>query len=297
MKNFYFCLLAILFAGSALRAQIISVDAGSNGGNYTITNYPGNFTSYYDGFSVVFRANHMTPGAATMNIAGLGAKNIVNTAGSPLVSGDIQANQVVTIVYYATGNNFQMITTSGNISSGGSISGGTAGRLAVYTSSTAIGNSSIYESATNIGVGTAPTGSYKLEVNGKVGSLGINETSDLRYKKNILPIDNALLKVTKLRGVTYDWRVTEFKEKNFTAAPQIGLIAQEVEKVVPQVVGTDADGFKSVEYSKLVALLIEAIKEQDKKITSLQTAVAELQNQNSQLKAEKENVSLKTGKQ
>ena len=140
----------------------------------------------------------------------------------------------------------------------------------------------------NVGIGIVPTGPYKLEVNGKVKSDGINETSDQRYKKNISTLENALGKVKELRGVNYEWRTGEFKDKNFDVAPQIGLIAQEVEKIIPQVVQTDANGYKSVEYSKLVALLIEAVKEQEKKIESLQSAVGNLQNENQSLKTANE---------
>jgi hypothetical protein len=139
-----------------------------------------------------------------------------------------------------------------------------------------------------VGIGTVPTGTYKLEVSGKLGTSGINETSDIRYKKKISTIENALGKVMQLRGVNYEWRADEFKEKNFDTTAQIGLIAQEVEKIIPQVVTTDANGYKAVEYSKLVALLIEALKEQEKKIESLQS-----ENQSLKTTNEKEMQSLK----
>lgn len=129
-----------------------------------------------------------------------------------------------------------------------------------------------------VGIGGAPSGSYKLEVNGTFHSTGITESSDVRWKKDIKPIDNALSKVSRLRGVTYNWRKDEFADKKFSDKNQLGLIAQEVEAIVPQVVNTDVNGFKSVEYSKLVALLIEAIKEQEKKINALE-------NENKSLKA------------
>lgn len=143
-----------------------------------------------------------------------------------------------------------------------------------------------------MGVGMVPSGTYKLEVSGRLKSTGINETSDIRLKKNILGIDNALSKVQQLRGVTYDWRADEFKDKGLDTTRQIGLIAQEVEKIFPQLVGTDNTGFKSVEYSKMVAVLIEAIKEQQKiidrqkaEIGTLNGTVSGMQNDISSLKA------------
>ena len=72
---------------------------------------------------------------------------------------------------------------------------------------------------------------------------------------------DALDKVTKLRGIKYEWKTDEFKEMNFTAGKQIGVIAQEIEEVVPEIVSSDEQGFKSVDYAKLTALLIEAVKE------------------------------------
>ncbi len=81
--------------------------------------------------------------------------------------------------------------------------------------------------------------------------------SDVRLKKNILPLTDALSRVTQLRGVNYQWRDTDKDQGKI----QMGLIAQEVEEVFPEVVSTDEDGFKSVAYSKLVAALIEAVKE------------------------------------
>jgi hypothetical protein len=270
---------ALAFTG--LRAQVIPVDAVSAGGNFVIANYPGNFTGPYDGFTVIFRSNHNSPGACTMNIGGLGAKPIINTAGAVLAAGDIKSGQVVTIIYDLANIRYQMITTSGNAGGGGITGSGTVGRVALFTGSGSLGNSIIVDDGTNVGVGIAPAGTFKLQVNGKVGSTGINETSDLRYKKNIFTIENPVQKVLALRGVNYFWRTDEFKEKNFDSTAQIGLIAQEVEKIIPQVVATDANGFKSVEYSKLVALLIEAIKEQQKKIEALSAENQTLKNNSS----------------
>ncbi len=113
--------------------------------------------------------------------------------------------------------------------------------------------------------GTAGTNSgYKLWVNGRVKSLGLNETSDGRMKKDITPISSALSNVMAMRGVTYNWRVDEFKDQGLETGTQYGLIAQELEKIIPELVNTDNEGWKSIQYSHLVPVLIEAIKEQQK---------------------------------
>jgi len=87
--------------------------------------------------------------------------------------------------------------------------------------------------------------------------------SDRRFKHNIETIDNALDKVTKMRGVSY-----EKDNRN-----SIGVIAQEVEEVIPEVVHTDTDGMKSVAYGNIVGVLIEAIKEQQKRIEALEEII------------------------
>lgn len=123
----------------------------------------------------------------------------------------------------------------------------------------------------NVGIGTTSP-SYKLHVSGTLKSNGITESSDLRLKKNISPLKNSLNAILALRGVNYEWRIDEFKNKNLDKGVQIGLIAQEVEKILPEAVDTDNEGYKSVRYSHLIAVLIEAIKEQ-------QTIIANQKNQ------------------
>ncbi|NTW31701.1 MAG: hypothetical protein HGB12_03600, partial [Bacteroidetes bacterium] len=143
----------------------------------------------------------------------------------------------------------------------------------------------------NVGIGTT-TPSEKLEVCGNVkvtgtirasgtitGSQSITCSSDIRYKKDITTLTNSLANVLQLRGVNYKWKKDEFPEKQFTEGNQIGFIAQELEKVYPEVVFTDKDGYKSLDYSRLTSILVEAIKEQQKMIDSIKL-------ENNQLKAQ-----------
>jgi|GEM_PF-3076604 len=108
----------------------------------------------------------------------------------------------------------------------------------------------------------------RLEVNGDILASRVYSSSDERYKKNITPIRSALDKVLSIDGVTYDFRIDEFKNKDFPTSTQLGFIAQNVEKYLPEVVNTDGNGYKSVDYAKVTALLNEAIKEQQRQITS-----------------------------
>ena len=101
--------------------------------------------------------------------------------------------------------------------------------------------------------------------------------SDRRFKKDIQPISSALEKVTKLQGVTFNWNQKDYPRRFFTDEPQIGVIAQDVETVIPEVVHTDKEGFKSVDYDKLTSVLIEAIKEMKKKMDT-QDSLIQIQN-------------------
>jgi Chaperone of endosialidase len=95
------------------------------------------------------------------------------------------------------------------------------------------------------------------------------QSSDVRYKKNIRPLQNSLEGIKKLNGVKYEYKTAAFPQKNFEKVEQIGLIAQDVEKIFPELVRTDKDGYKSVAYQNMVAVLIEAVKEQQKQIDEL----------------------------
>jgi hypothetical protein len=164
-------------------------------------------------------------------------------------------------------------------------SGTTAGNTAYWNGTAWVtNNSNIFNNGGNVGIGTT-TPTVKLEVNGRLKTQGINELSDARYKKDIQTLTNALANIEKLRGVSYDWKQAEFPEKNFEAKHQIGLIAQELELVYPELVNTDADGYKSVDYSKLVAVLIEAVKEQQAQINALTSNLAEQKDAMGELKA------------
>lgn len=105
-----------------------------------------------------------------------------------------------------------------------------------------------------------------LTISGKMNSNGIEELSDRRFKTNISPLSSVLNKVLKIEGVTYNWRQDEFPEKAFGDRTEIGFIAQELEKYFPELVNTDKDGYKSVQYSHMVPVLLEAIKEQQQQI-------------------------------
>ena len=104
---------------------------------------------------------------------------------------------------------------------------------------------------------TAPkVSSTKLTFNPSTGlltSTDYNSSSDKRMKKGIKTVTGALDAVDALRGVTFTW-----KDSNTQA---IGLIAQEVQEVLPEVVTTDDDGYMGIKYTNVIGVLVEAIKE------------------------------------
>jgi hypothetical protein len=103
------------------------------------------------------------------------------------------------------------------------------------------------------------------------GDITAFSTSDRRHKNNIVSISDALLKVTKLNGVTWEWN--EDVDAATKETPKTGLIAQEVEEILPEVVKERADGFLALDYSKMMGLMVEAIKEQQQQIEDLKKQI------------------------
>ena len=100
----------------------------------------------------------------------------------------------------------------------------------------------------------------------------VNETSDIALKENIQPLSNSLVNLKQLNGYSYKFKDTE----EVTGAKSLGLTAQEVEKVYPDLVEGE-EGEKTLQYSGLIAPLLEAVKELSTKIDTLETKVAVLE--------------------
>ena len=95
-------------------------------------------------------------------------------------------------------------------------------------------------------------------------------TSDLRLKYNIVPIPNPIAKIEAIGGYTFDWK-PEHKDLHGFEGHDVGVIAQEIEVILPEVVTTRDSGYKAVKYEKIVPLLIEAIKDLQKQIDELKS--------------------------
>lgn len=106
-----------------------------------------------------------------------------------------------------------------------------------------------------------------ISATGTITSPFFYSESDIALKENVAPIDNALDKVLNLFGVSFNWKANQAKS--------IGVIAQDVEKVVPEIVSNSSSGSKTVSYDALIPILIEAVKEQQKQINDLKAKLDE----------------------
>ena len=132
-----------------------------------------------------------------------------------------------------------------------------------------------------IGVGT-PASTTQGEIRA-TADITAYYSSDANLKENVINITNALEKVQQIRGVEFDWKQEYIDARGgeddyFIRKHDVGVIAQEVEAVLPEVVGTRTDGTKAVKYDRITSLLIEAIKEQQSQIDQLKAIVEELKN-------------------
>jgi hypothetical protein len=168
--------------------------------------------------------------------------------------------------------NVGTIKTSGNLTSGGSIEFVHSNvSIQSSTSCCAVDHLQLLSNGATGGVG------FSFEVSGDISYTGtIGQSSDLRYKKDVAPLGLCLDKVKKLAPSTYLFDHEKFPQKGFSHNRQIGVIAQEVEPLFPELVQTDEDGYKSVDYTKLSVVLLKALQEQQQEIEKQSKEIAEL---------------------
>ena len=164
-----------------------------------------------------------------------------------------------TLVINSTDTNTDTNTVTTNIAGTGvSVSAGT-------------GNSTI-----SIGQAVATNSTVQFGEVRSTGDIIAYYSSDLALKENINPISNALDKVSQLGGYSFDWKDTHLEDRGglddmFVKKSDVGIIAQEVQKVLPEAVGKREDGTLGVRYELLVPLLVESIKELKEEIQSLKS--------------------------
>jgi hypothetical protein len=124
----------------------------------------------------------------------------------------------------------------------------------------------------SLGIGTAPSGtSGEIRATNDVTAF---YSSDVALKENITNIPDPIEAIKKLNGVLFDWKKSYIDERGgedgyFVRKKDVGVIAQEVEKVLPEAVAQRSDGIKAVKYDRLTCLLIEAVKQLNEKVEIL----------------------------
>ena len=234
------------------------------GTNITLSNNSGEGATPTIGLtnnSTTIGSTAISLGSSATTIAGL--TSVTSTGFTGALTGN--ASTATTL---ATARNINGVSFNGSAditvtAAAGTLSGATLSSGVTASSLTSVGT------LTSLTVSGA-TATGALTVTGAItatGDITAYYTSDKRHKNNIQTIPNALEKVTKLNGVTWEWNddVNEVTK----STPKTGLIAQEVQEVLPEVVKTRDDGFLALDYSKMMGLLVEAIKEQQLQIEQL----------------------------
>jgi hypothetical protein len=124
-------------------------------------------------------------------------------------------------------------------------------------------------------VGTSGTNGCLKNDNG--GTIIGTCASDERFKRDVIAYSNILARVAALRPVSFAWRTGGFPDRHFGPDRDDGLIAQEVEAVLPELVVTDEQGYKAVNYSRLPLLAIQAIRELKERNDALEARIAAIE--------------------
>jgi hypothetical protein len=230
-------------------------------------------------------------GGSSLTIAGAASGITTLAAGNTTITGFADVSTSVNSAILSVGSNFIANTSQVTLAAGVLLSAnggvGTAGQVLYSNGATgspywaADGVASVTDDTTTNGnryilfanqtsstLSTSYVSSTKMYFNpstGKLNATSFNSLSDSNKKENIQTLQDATSKVLKMRGVSFTWKGTNDKS--------IGLIAQEVEKILPEVVSTCEDGVKSISYDSIVGLLVEAFKEQQKTIDSLKDTI------------------------
>ena len=204
-----------------------------------------------------------------------------DTLSAELIGGVVSGSSQITLGGDATGsaNDINVIAINGV-----AISNAEASQLANINSVTISNTQWGYLGSSNQGIATSDTvqfakvgvggssdATYELKVTGDVGATGdivAFVSSDKRLKDNIQPIEGALDKVSQISGNTFDWNE---EKQNIYKGKDYGVIAQEIQEVMPELVDTRDNGYLAVKYDKIVPLLIESIKELKKEIEELKS--------------------------
>jgi len=238
-------------------------------------------SSSHNGWGVYGHSSNSTGGIGVEGIAavGYGVTGIGTTAGVYGQSGTSSDNGIVGIFGTATVNSsYSNSGVYGASSSGNGVVGTTsAAASAVAGVATSSGNGLYgYASGSGDGVyGFSGTGTAIYAAGNIVYTGTLTHSSDARLKKDIKTLEGSLERILKLRGVSYEWK--DPSAHGNAADPQIGFIAQEVEKEFPGWIGHDEAGMKTLSTDGLGALLVESVRTLEAQNEALKERVAALE--------------------
>jgi hypothetical protein len=237
-------------------------------------------TGYSDTFSLTFRTatgTEMSPGPTSLGTF-LGQLSFTGHGVSAFGDGGILSGKAsedwtdaahgAGLAFFTTANGQTATTLKMSLTDSGSLGIGTSISNGLNTALDKL------HVAGDIRVGTGTTGCVK-DANGTV--IAGTCSSDFRLKRDITPFGPTLQALTSLQPVHYFWRSDEFPKRHFGTNRTYGLVAQDVEQVLPELVVTDDEGYKAVDYSKLPLLTIQAMKELKAENDALKARVVELE--------------------
>ncbi len=241
-------------------------------------------TTFGDSPAVIGRHANGTPAAPSAVVAGdallfLGGRGHVGTGISG--SSEAQFAMVADEAWTPTARGTRMVfltTTNGTTDTFERLRIDHNGRVGIGTTAPA----QLLDVDGNIRVGVAGDGCVE-DSEGDV--IAGSCASDARLKRDVLSFEPMLSKVAALRPVHFYWRTDEFPSRAFGTKQSYGLMAQEVEEILPELVTTDAEGYKAVNYSKLPLLALQAIKELKAKNDALEAQNAAIERRLAELEA------------
>lgn len=261
----------ITHSGSGITITAAGLDDGTD---YTVTS---NATNLNTASTIVLRdaSGNFTAGTVTADLTGTASQatnstNVNVTANAsagvfylPFFSGNTNGNKALAYdadLQYNPSNNTLTVGSGGT----GSISASLSGNASTATTASTLITTSGYQIG-SLGVGIAASGANDGNIRA-IGNITAYASSDRNLKENIVVIDNALGKLRGISGVMFDWSDSYIESQGgedgyFVRRHDTGVIAQDVEQVLPEVVGTRKDGYKAVQYEKLAGIIIQAINE------------------------------------